>query len=74
MRYARGDGTVVAVVLPGHTVHLAKIAVGRDYGDRLEVLGGLQEGDTIIANPAMWCGKACRCSRCRSRGKGPRPR
>ena len=48
---SRGEGPVVAVVLPGHTVHLARIAVGRDYGDRLEVLGGLQEGDTIIANP-----------------------
>jgi membrane fusion protein, multidrug efflux system len=28
-----------------------KIQIGRDYGDRLEVLSGLQEGDTIIQNP-----------------------
>jgi multidrug efflux pump subunit AcrA (membrane-fusion protein) len=32
-------------------VHLQKIEVGRDYGDRLEVISGLQEGDTIIPNP-----------------------
>ena len=47
----RGDGTQVAVVRPDSTVHLQKIQVGRDYGDRLEVLSGLQMGDRIIANP-----------------------
>ncbi|HJT88932.1 MAG TPA: efflux RND transporter periplasmic adaptor subunit [Bryobacteraceae bacterium] len=47
----RADGTSVAVVRPDHTVHLQKVTIGRDYGDRLEVLGGLQEGETIIANP-----------------------
>jgi RND family efflux transporter MFP subunit len=46
----RGDGTEVAVVRGG-TVHLQKIEVGRDYGDRLDVTGGLSEGETIIANP-----------------------
>jgi multidrug efflux pump subunit AcrA (membrane-fusion protein) len=39
------------VVRADHTVHLARIEVGRDYGDRLEVLSGLQAGDTIIPNP-----------------------
>ncbi len=48
---ARGEGTEVAVVRDGHTVHLQKIEVGRDYGDHLEVVGGLSEGQTIIANP-----------------------
>jgi RND family efflux transporter MFP subunit len=47
----RGEGTSVAVVRPDHTVHLQKIEVGRDYGDRLEILSGLKEGDTIIPNP-----------------------
>jgi hypothetical protein len=32
-------------------VHLQKIQIGRDYGDRLEVSGGLKEGDMIIPNP-----------------------
>ena len=39
------------MVRPDHTVHLQKIEVGRDYGDRLEVMSGLQDGDMIIANP-----------------------
>jgi RND family efflux transporter MFP subunit len=47
----RGDGTQVAIVRPDSTVHLQKIQVGRDYGDRLEVLSGLAMGDRIIANP-----------------------
>ena len=47
----RADGTLVAVLSPDHTVHLQKIELGRDYGDRLEVLGGLREGDTILTNP-----------------------
>ena len=40
----RGDGTQVAVVRPDSTVHLQKIQVGRDYGDRLEVLSGSTDG------------------------------
>jgi RND family efflux transporter MFP subunit len=47
----RADGTQVAVVRSDHSVHLQKIEIGRDYGDRLEVLTGLREGDTIIPNP-----------------------
>ena len=39
----RADGTQVAVVRPDHTVHLQKIEVGRDYGDRLEVTGGFRK-------------------------------
>jgi RND family efflux transporter MFP subunit len=49
---ARGGGTEVAVVSPDHRVHLQKIEVGRDYGDRLEVAGGLREGDMVVANPS----------------------
>jgi RND family efflux transporter MFP subunit len=48
---ARGDGTQVAVVRQDRRVHLQKIEVGRDFGDRLEVAGGLREGDMVIANP-----------------------
>lgn len=47
----RADGTQIAVVGPDSTVHLQKIVIGRDYGDRLEVLQGLNVGDRIIANP-----------------------
>jgi membrane fusion protein, multidrug efflux system len=47
----RADGTQVAVVRHDHTVHFQKIQIGRDYGDRLEVISGLETGDMIIANP-----------------------
>jgi len=47
----RADGTQVAIVRPDHTVHLQNVEVGRDYGDRLEIVSGLADGNTIIANP-----------------------
>ena len=47
----RGDGTQVALVRQDHRIHLQKIEVGRDYGDRLEVMSGLHLGDSVIANP-----------------------
>jgi len=46
----RAEGTLVAVVREDHSVHLQKIEIGRDYGDRLEVLSGLKEGDLVIPN------------------------
>jgi RND family efflux transporter MFP subunit len=47
----RADGAQIAVVGPDRTLHLQKIQVGRDYGDRVEVISGLHEGDTIVSNP-----------------------
>ncbi len=48
----RTGGTLVAIVRPNdHTIHLQPLTVGRDFGDRIEVLSGLQEGDSIIPNP-----------------------
>jgi RND family efflux transporter MFP subunit len=47
----RTDGAQVAVVQPDQTVHLQKIAVGRDYGDRVEILQGVAEGTMIVAAP-----------------------
>ncbi len=46
-----GDGTQVAIVGSDHRVHLQSIVAGRDYGDRIEVMSGLHDGDIIIANP-----------------------
>jgi RND family efflux transporter MFP subunit len=45
------DGTKIALLRPDHTVHFQLIEVGRDYGDKLEVLSGLSEGETIIPKP-----------------------
>ncbi len=47
----RTDGAQVAIVQPDQTVHLQKITVGRDYGDRVEILQGVAEGTTIVAAP-----------------------
>lgn len=46
----RSEGTMVAVVRPDGAVHLEKIEAGRDYGDKIEVMSGLKEGDRIIPN------------------------
>jgi RND family efflux transporter MFP subunit len=48
----RAEGTQVALVRPDHVVHFQNIQVGRDYGDKLEVLSGLQPGDSVIINPS----------------------
>jgi len=48
----RTGQTLVAVVRPNeNTIHLQPLTVGRDFGDRIEVLGGLNDGDRIIPNP-----------------------
>jgi RND family efflux transporter MFP subunit len=47
----RANGAQVAVVDAGNVVHLAKVEVGRDYGDRLELLNGVPEGARVILNP-----------------------
>jgi RND family efflux transporter MFP subunit len=48
----RSDGPQVAVVQPDATVHFTRITLGRDYGDRLEVLSGLEEGQRLAVNPS----------------------
>lgn len=47
----RSDGAQIAVVTPEGIVHLRKIAIGRDYGDRVEIAQGVEEGATILAAP-----------------------
>lgn len=48
----RSDGPQVAVVQPDGTVHFTRVQLGRDFGDRLEVLSGLQEGQQLAVNPS----------------------
>ncbi|MBZ5596055.1 MAG: efflux RND transporter periplasmic adaptor subunit [Acidobacteriia bacterium] len=47
----RPDGTQVATVTANHTIHFQHIELGRDYGDRIEVLSGLQAGQQVVVNP-----------------------
>jgi len=56
----RTDGAQVAVVSADHTVHLQKVTIGRDFGDRVEILQGLSEGTVIIAQPGDTAREAAR--------------
>ena len=47
----RSDGTQVAVLRPDNTVHFQKIEIARDYGDHLDLVGGLRAGDRVILHP-----------------------
>ncbi len=48
----RADGTLVAVVTEGNTIHFQKVALGRDFGTRIEVRDGLAEGTRFVDNPS----------------------
>lgn len=47
----RGDGSHVAVVGPDNVIHFQTVQVGRDYGDQLEILGGLEKGQRVVVSP-----------------------
>jgi RND family efflux transporter MFP subunit len=47
----RSDGPQVALVRPDGTVHYTRIQLGRDFGDHVEVLSGLEEGQQLAVNP-----------------------
>jgi multidrug efflux pump subunit AcrA (membrane-fusion protein) len=65
----RSEGLRVGVVR-GTTAQLVPITIGRDYGDRVEVLTGLRPSDQVILNPAdsLVSGTAVRLA-----AKGPGP-
>jgi hypothetical protein len=47
----RSSGTLVALVDGNNTIHFQNVIVGRDLGERIEVLSGLKEGQRVIVNP-----------------------
>ena len=47
----RPEGTLVAVVGPDNRLVLKKLAIGRDFGDSVEVLQGIDKQDAIVINP-----------------------
>jgi RND family efflux transporter MFP subunit len=47
----RPEGTLVAALDSNNKVHFQRVAVGRDLGDRIEVLSGMTEGQRAIVNP-----------------------
>ncbi len=46
------EGVRVAVVQPDNTLHYRPIQIGRDYGDEVEVLSGLETDDVIVTGIA----------------------
>jgi RND family efflux transporter MFP subunit len=48
----RAEGAQVAIVDKDGKVHLQPITIGRDFGARLEILGGIEVSDQIIVNPS----------------------
>jgi RND family efflux transporter MFP subunit len=47
----RGEGPQVVVVGSDNVVHFRSVKVGRDYGDRIEILGGLEKGQHVVVSP-----------------------
>jgi RND family efflux transporter MFP subunit len=47
----RPDGTMAAVVGSDGRIDLKKITVGRDFGNSLEILQGIDPADRIVINP-----------------------
>lgn len=47
----RNAATMVAVVGGDHVVHFHRLQLGRDYGEKIEVLSGLEAGLQVIVNP-----------------------
>jgi len=48
----RKEGPQVAIVGKDGKIHLQPIAIGRDYGTTLEILGGVSLEDRMVINPA----------------------
>jgi len=46
------DGPQVAVVSSDQKVHYQKVVIGRDYGNQLDIISGLEPGATIVVNVA----------------------
>jgi multidrug efflux system membrane fusion protein len=46
------DGPQVAIVTSDQKVHYQKVVIGRDYGNQLDIISGLEPGATVIVNIA----------------------
>jgi RND family efflux transporter MFP subunit len=47
----RPDGTQVALVGNDQSIRFQRVQLGRDYGDQIEVMAGLLEGQRVVVNP-----------------------
>ena len=42
---------VVALITPENRLHFVTVQLGRDLGNRQEILDGLKGGDLLVSNP-----------------------
>ncbi len=49
---ARADGTRVATLGPDNHIHLKQVKMGRDFGTTVEIISGVDAGETIVTNPS----------------------
>ncbi len=47
----RGEGLQVATVDEKHRIHLVKVVPGRDFGQKMEILSGIDGHELIVDNP-----------------------
>jgi RND family efflux transporter MFP subunit len=47
------QGTRVATVAQGNTIHFQQVEVGRDFGDSIDIQAGLHGNETIVAQPTV---------------------
>jgi membrane fusion protein, multidrug efflux system len=48
----RTEGPEAAVVRSDNTIHYQKLELGRDFGNEVEVTGGLEDGSRVVVNPS----------------------
>jgi multidrug efflux pump subunit AcrA (membrane-fusion protein) len=46
-------GTRIATITPNNTIHFQQVEVGRDFGDTIDIQGGLHGHETIVAQPTV---------------------
>jgi hypothetical protein len=69
----RGEGARVGVVNQNNQVSLHPITIGRDFGDTIEILGGLEATDSIIINPSDSLSEGQKVRVAQSDSAQPRP-
>jgi multidrug efflux pump subunit AcrA (membrane-fusion protein) len=47
----QAQGPQVGVVDSQNHVELRKVTLGRDFGNRVEIVSGIDQADAVIANP-----------------------
>ncbi len=48
----RGEGTRVAIVDSASKIHLKPVTLGRNLGESIEILDGVNTGDRLVVNPS----------------------